>query len=435
MAALADAAAVSIANARMFAEREDSIQTLAEVNRKLEDRSAAAARTMAFQQRLTALILEAGGLESLVSEMSTALSCQVVIFDRELAVLHASGPSSIDPGRLHETIASLGGAAGIARLEVAGERVLVAPLDLAGARSAYVVVIGPEANLGMTEAAVTAIGLELMRDRAAAEAEARLTGGLFGALLADEEVDEARILRRASYLGYELGGQNAVIAVHAAPENGSGARRLSLETCVQRAVRRRREGPGAVFERDDAVFVVLSDHDHVSAQQIKDYAAAIKQELDVSGRSVGVRIAYSGPHLGIAGVRRAVQEAQYALHILGVLGRTGKPQAFGDLGVWTLLGRVGDGEHLMSFAGSVLGVLMTHDAERQSQLVDTVRTLVECNFHYRTAAEQLYTHPNTLRYRMSRINELTGLDFADADDRLKVEIALRILDVLGPARG
>jgi DNA-binding PucR family transcriptional regulator len=88
----------------------------------------------------------------------------------------------------------------------------------------------------------------------------------------------------------------------------------------------------------------------------------------------------------------------------------------------------------MSFADSVLGVLTTHDTEKQSQLVDTVRTLVECNFHYRTAAEKLFTHPNTLRYRMSRINELTGLDFADADDRLKVEIALRILDAIGPVR-
>ena len=41
---------------------------------------------------------------------------------------------------------------------------------------------------------------------------------------------------------------------------------------------------------------------------------------------------------------------------------------------------------------------------------------------------------NTLRYRMSRIDELTGLDFTDADDRLKVEIALRILDAIGPVR-
>ena len=391
---------------------------------------------MAFQQRLTALILQAGGLESIVQAMHETLGCQVVILDRELAVLHASGRVTLDTGRLHEAIASLDEAAGIARLQVGGEHVLVAPLDLAGARSAYVVVIGePEgfegADLGMTEAAVTAIGLELMRDRATAEAEARLTGGLFAALLAEDDVDEARLLRRASYLGYELGGQNAVIAVTAGQES-SGRRPLSLETCVQRAVRRRGEGPVPVFERDDAIVVVLSDPHEVPDQLIKEYAGAIKQELDVSGRSVGVRIAYAGAHAGISGLRRAVQQAEYALHVLGVLGRSGKPQAFGDLGVWTLLGRVGDAEQLMSFASGVLGTLMDHDAERQAQLVDTVRTLVECNFHYRTAAEQLYTHPNTLRYRMTRINELTGFDFADADDRLKVEIALRILDVLGP---
>ena len=49
-----------------------------------------------------------------------------------------------------------------------------------------------------------------------------------------------------------------------------------------------------------------------------------------------------------------------------------------------------------------------------------------------TAAEMLYAHPNTVRYRMSRIGALTGLDLADGDDRLKVELALRILDVVGP---
>jgi DNA-binding PucR family transcriptional regulator len=277
---------------------------------------------------------------------------------------------------------------------------------------------------------VTAIGLELMRDRASAEAEARLTGGLFATLLSDEDVDETAILRRASYLGYELGGANVAIAV-AAADQPAGRRPLSLETCIQRAIRRRPENPAAVFEREDAIYVVLSDPDDVSAERIKEYTMAIKQELDVSGRSAGVRIAHAGPHRGVAGVRLAVRQAQYALHVLGVLGRTGKPHAFSDLGVWTLLGRVGDADHLTSFATGVLGVLIEHDRDRQSQLVDTVRTLVECNFHYRTAAELLFTHPNTLRYRMSRINELTGLDFADADDRLKVEIALRILDVIG----
>jgi DNA-binding PucR family transcriptional regulator len=436
MAALADAAAVSIVNARLYEEREGSIRNLAELNRLLAERSEASEHAIAFQQRLTSLILETGGgLEEIVRVAAETLGCQLLILDRELTVLNASGAVQLDPEPLDRLIDAARDGAGITNLEHEGRELLVAPLDLAGDRSAYVVMAweagderDTEARM-MAEAAVTAVGLELMRDRATAEAEARLTGGLFVTLMSDETVDEAALLRRASYLGYELGGSNAAIAVVA--DAKPGRQSLSLQTCVQRAVRRRREGPIAVFEHEDAIVVVLSDAAEVPEPLIAEYTAAIKQELDVSGRSGGARIAHAGPHLGIAGVRRAVREAQYALHVLGVLGRSGKPQAFDDLGVWTLLGRVGDAGQLMAFAEGVLGVLIAHDAERQSALVDTVRTLVECNFHYRTAAELLYTHPNTLRYRMSRINELTRLDFANADDRLKVEIALRILDVIG----
>ena len=61
MAALADAAAVSIVNARLYEEREGSIRNLAEVNRLLAERSEASEHAIAFQQRLTSLILESGG--------------------------------------------------------------------------------------------------------------------------------------------------------------------------------------------------------------------------------------------------------------------------------------------------------------------------------------------------------------------------------------
>ena len=429
---LGTAAAVSVGNARLYAEREASIAQLAEVNLELEQRSAAAERTRAFQQRLTALVLEGGGLDAIIEQATTTLGCRVVILDRELALLHHSAGADLDLDAVREALAGAEETAGAARLTVAGQPLIAWPLELGGERIAHVVV-APEpegADLGMAEAAVTAIGLELMRDRASAEAEARLTGGLFQELLSGEDVDEATIQRKASYLGFDLTGSNAVIAVSADQPQG-GRRALSLEGAIKSALRRRREASMAVFERDDTVYVLISDPEEVTTEAIGQLATLIKQELDVSGRSVGVRIAQAGPHGGIPGVRRAVTEAAYALHVMRILRRGGKPQAFGDLGVWTLLGRVSDPQQLLAFAHDVLGMLLAHDAKRESQLVDTVRTLVECNFHYRTAAELLYTHPNTLRYRMSRIHELTGLDFADADDRLKVEIALRILDVMG----
>ena len=443
MDALASGAAVSIGNARLYAEREISIERLAGVNALLEERSA-------FQQRLTDLVLAGAELDELVSAVTEALGSRVLVLDRDLVVLHASpeADKAIDVAALRDAIRSsddISGGTGAFRVDLArnGERspeVLVAPLDLGGQRTAFVVVSGEQPTsrpgLAMTEAAVTAIGLELMRERATAEAEARLTGGLFQTLLTDDGADDAAILRRSSYLGYELSGENVVVAATALDESAGASSRaaLGLQNVVQRAVRRHWDAPPPVFERDDAVFIVLSDPEEVTPALIKEQCRLVRQAIELSGRSSGIRIAYAGPHRGIAGVRRAVSEAAYALQVQDVIGKAGAPVAFSELGVWTLLGRVGSREHLVSFAESVLGELLVHDAQRHAQLTDTLRTLIKCNFHYRTAAETLYAHPNTIRYRMTRISALTGLDLTDGDDRLEVELALRILDVVGLPR-
>ena len=448
MGALANAAAVSIANARLYAERESSIRQLGQVNRLLEERSEALERTMGFQKRLSELVLAGSGLSELVCTMTDALGRPVLVLDRDLLVLHASEDSDpeIDLPALREAAASLDDEAetlGVARLTVprGGDDscVLVAPLTLAGDRTAFVVVLEgdeplDETRLGMAEAAVTAIGLELMRDRASAEAEARLTGGLFQTILSGSDIDEATIARRASYLGYELSGANVVIAVAVGEERGNGSRpsQLGVQGAVQRALRRHRDNTVAVFERDDVVFVLLSDPEAVTPARIREECRLVKHALEFAGRAAGARIGISAPHTGIEGIRAAVTEAVYTLHVQHVLGTSGAPAAFDELGVWTLLGRIGSREHLVDFAQGVLGPLLAHDAERQSQLVETLRTLIRCNFHYRTAAEALYAHPNTIRYRMSRIGDLAGLDLGNGDDRLKVEIALRILDVVGP---
>ena len=317
--------------------------------------------------------------------------------------------------------------------------VAVAPLDLSGERTAFVVIAeeepGPDDGaLDMTEAAVTTIGLELMRDRAATEAEARLAGGLFSDLLSDPDVDESTIKRRASYLGYELTGANLVIAVGlpADQAKGHGDDLVGLRTCIQRGVRRHRNPPTAIFEHKDAVYVLLCNAQEMTEASIGEHCSLIESELRASEHHNDAFIALAGPHEDIAGLRQAVREASHALTVLHVTGASGKRVAYEDLGVWTLLGSLGTGEELRAFAHRVLGTLIEHDEQRQTNFVETVRALVQSNFQLRPAAERLYVHTNTLRYRVPRISELTGLDFDSPDDRLKVDMSLRILDVLGP---
>lgn len=444
MGALASAAAVSITNARLYAEHERSIQQLGELNRLLATRSEALERTLSFQRRASALVLEGHGLEEIGRLTSEATGSVVVIVDRELAPLHPGAvPVSelgLDVDALATAIAecqqtpSTGvGLITIQPTSTSGVGALMAPVELGHDLSAYVLVVERDrpfdtTDHGILEGAVTAIGLELMRDRAGAEAEARVTGGLFQSLLSDEGADEATVLRRASYLGYELGGANLVVAV--SPEQADPAHPDRFEGMIRRATRRLGR-PAAVFERDATVFVVVSDANDMPLKKIKEYCSTIAQEAGIAGRRATVRIAHAGPHRGIPGVRRAVREAAYALHVQDLLGRTGVSSGFDELGIWALLGRVGDRDQLREFAESVLGRLVAYDEARGSDLIHTLQELAKCNYHYRSAAEALFAHPNTLRYRVTRITELAHLDLSDAEDRLRIELALRVLDVLG----
>jgi DNA-binding PucR family transcriptional regulator len=44
-------------------------------------------------------------------------------------------------------------------------------------------------------------------------------------------------------------------------------------------------------------------------------------------------------------------------------------------------------------------------------------------------------HVHTVQYRLSRLEELTGLSLRNAEERLTLELALRILDLAGQAHG
>jgi DNA-binding PucR family transcriptional regulator len=54
---------------------------------------------------------------------------------------------------------------------------------------------------------------------------------------------------------------------------------------------------------------------------------------------------------------------------------------------------------------------------------------VAADYCTRVAAERLFVHPNTLKYRLKRIRALLGGDPSRGDLRLQVELALKLLEL------
>ena len=73
-----------------------------------------------------------------------------------------------------------------------------------------------------------------------------------------------------------------------------------------------------------------------------------------------------------------------------------------------------------------LGILESYDTENGTDLLETLRAYVETGCSQSETAQKLYVHLNTLKYRLRRIGELTGIDFRDRENMFYIELSLRL---------
>ena len=73
-----------------------------------------------------------------------------------------------------------------------------------------------------------------------------------------------------------------------------------------------------------------------------------------------------------------------------------------------------------------LQTLIAHDAELGTGHVETLRAYLDAWGDMAEAARRLGIHANTVRYRVRRLEELSGLDLRDPDERLVTELQLRL---------
>ena len=108
----------------------------------------------------------------------------------------------------------------------------------------------------------------------------------------------------------------------------------------------------------------------------------------------------------------------------------GWPHAgFADLGTYRLLLSMADPDALRAFADSMLDPLDAYDRDHGWRAARVAPVLPAAQRAWETAAAQLFVHRHTLRYRMRKVEELTGRDLSSSFDRMEFWLALRARDL------
>jgi len=138
------------------------------------------------------------------------------------------------------------------------------------------------------------------------------------------------------------------------------------------------------------------------------------------------------PALGVAGIRASYGEALRALDVAQRLNLRGVVP-YADVLPEALIGQ--DRSTLRELVDSTLEPLRT-TRSGGPQYVETAATWLQEGLSVAATARALDVHERTIRYRLARIAKLTGLDLQHADDRFRLELAVRgerLLDVAEPS--
>jgi purine catabolism regulator len=184
-----------------------------------------------------------------------------------------------------------------------------------------------------------------------------------------------------------------------------------------------------VLSRRDRGFLTAPREDRVYVMVHPDGSAALEDlRSEVSARLGADVTAGAGSSVVPSEAGRSLREAGYALQICRVEGR---PSAdFASLGTYRLLLTLQEPDALRAFADSVLAPLDRYDAEHGGELIPSLRAFLDHNARWEAAAAGLFVHRHTLRYRMRKVEELTGRDLGLPHDRMEFWLALRARDLL-----
>jgi purine catabolism regulator len=137
-----------------------------------------------------------------------------------------------------------------------------------------------------------------------------------------------------------------------------------------------------------------------------------------------VSIGYTPIHSGLAGLRRAMVEAQEALRLGEAVCGPGHASTLAQLCIRQLASRAADDPTLRELRARLLGPMSAHDQSHKNDLLSTLQTYLDTGCKTVQTAELLGVHRNSVLYRLQRIVELTHVDLEDADTRWLLQFAL-----------
>ncbi len=261
-----------------------------------------------------------------------------------------------------------------------------------------------------------------------------------GDLIFDNIKSEAEAHNRARMYGWDLhkGGLVSILDVN-------NVKRLYLKGLDRKANTVLEDSLQKIFEISHrimiaqfpkAIYYQLSDHIIYIISDPFDDLNRLYTQLEHTFNSIRDCVLQSTPYsvsLGVGSYLKNIKDihlsynqARIAINLGYQLDMFGCVLFYERLGIYRLLSTLDKTEIAQEFSTRFIEPILSYDAQYRSSLFQTLKMIIHCNWNLRATAERLFIHYNSAKYRYAKICEILDLDLHNSEQRLNMEIAIRL---------
>ncbi|SFM01455.1 PucR family transcriptional regulator ligand-binding domain-containing protein [Candidatus Frackibacter sp. WG13] len=298
------------------------------------------------------------------------------------------------------------------------------------------------ADLMAIERSSTVAALEIINQQAIFEVERKYHNELLYEIISGRFDSEATIIERAHSIGWHLDKTYSLLLF----DLTDGQKNSNNDQKKFQELKSNLLSELNLYLKSNYPEVILGDRGsniilmypiesllekELSEEAIKDRIRKFaKKLLKISQRVVkhDIIVGISNYYESIEKIQDSYEEANSALQVANVIKQEDDNIIFfEDLGVYRLLYNL-DLSEIDSFLQDTILPLMQYDKKHNTEFVKTLEQYFICNGNLKKMADNLFLHYNSVLYRVERIQEIMDIDLNNHEQRLSLEVGLKLLD-------
>lgn len=402
-----------------------------------------------IHKNFTALALKGEGLKSIIKELKIQIDKEVILYDKNLKTITNTNKSleNIDPPD-PEIFQSNIIYNNFYYQKIDNEdfnKQIIVPIKIEKSIKAYLTVLENNNKLKdlhyiALENAATVISLEMTKKLAVKRVIQQFENDLVNDIIMGKFNSKEYIIERAKLINWNLERKFRIVIfkifnleeLTVKFENYDNFFiKNKIQSSITSIINNYVSNP-IIGNKSNSIIVFWpeSDNELNSKEKIRKTAKKIKNKLNKQFKDIKISIASSNIANNLEEIHKKYQEALETIDLGKIVFDDNKILNYSDLGIFRLLCKFEKKENLKSFVPKSINKLLEYDDKNNSNLIETLNTFFKCNANAKKAASELFIHYRTMLYRLDRIKKIGNINLDNYEQRLEIQVGLKILNLI-----